>query len=157
MLNRIKDDYEKFKKNKPLGGIGGPIGDDFKDWEVTIPGPKDSPFEGGKFKVKISIPDDYPNSPPSCYFLTKVFHPNISFQTGSICVNFLKKPENGIPDEGHSWTNKKTICDVVVSLYVLLKQPNQISPLNSNANHLYNKDKTRYEQLVRAFTNKFAK
>lgn len=157
MLNRIKDDYNKYKKNKPLGGIGGPIDDTLKIWEVVIPGPKDSPFEGGKFKVKISFPEDYPNSPPYCKFLTKVFHPNISFNDGSICANFLKKSSNGIPDESHTWTNKRTVCDVIVSLYMLLKNPNQRSPLNSNANHLYNKDPTRYEQLVRNFTNKFAK
>ena len=157
MLERIKQDYYKFKKNKPLGGIGGPVDDDFKNWEITIPGPNDSPFEGGKFKVTISFPDDYPNSPPHCTFSTKIFHPNINFTTGSICANFLKKTENGVPDDSHTWTNKKTICDVVVSLYVLLKNPNQNSPLNSNAHHLYVKDTARYEQLVRNFTNKFAK
>lgn len=158
MIYRIKKDYEEFKKNKPLGGLGGPITDDLKIWEVIIPGPKDSPFEGGKFKVKITIPDDYPNSPPTCIFLTKVFHPNISFQTGSICVNFLKKSEKG-PDYDHSWTDKQTISNIIVSLYVLLKNPNQDSPLNRNAHDLYIKDesRTRYEQLVKSFTNKFAK
>jgi len=44
----------RYQKNKPLGGIGGPIDDTLKIWEVVIPGPKDSPFEGGKFKVKIT-------------------------------------------------------------------------------------------------------
>jgi len=93
MLNyRIKKDYEEFKKNKPFGGIGGSINlNDLKIWEVTIPGPIDSPFEGGKFLIKIILPDDYPNTLPTCKFITKVFLPNIDFTDGSICVNLLKK------------------------------------------------------------------
>lgn len=48
---RIKKDYEDFKKYRPLNAIGGPINEnDLKNWEVTIPGPLDSLFEGGKFK-----------------------------------------------------------------------------------------------------------
>ena len=159
MLNyRIKKDYEEFKKNRPLGGRGGPIDNsNLKIWEVIIPGPVDSPFEGGNFKIKMVLPDDYPNSPPSCCFLTKVFHPNINFQNGSICVNFLKKADSDGPNMYRSWTNKKTLCDIIVGLYGLLKRPNQGSPLNSNARDLYEKDKVRYNQVAKSFTNKFAK
>ena len=108
MLNyRIKKDYEEFIKNKPFGGIGGPINlNDLKNWEITIPGPVDTPFEGGKFLIKIILPDDYPNTPPTCYFLTKVFHPNINFTNGSICVNLLKKAKDK-PDEYSSWKIEK--------------------------------------------------
>jgi len=120
MLNfRIKKDYDEFKKNKPFGGKGGPIDYNFKIWEVIIPGPPDSPFEGGKFKIKISLPDDYPNTPPNCSFITKVFHPNINFKDGSICVNSLQKVDGQI-DIKHSRTNKKTICDIIVGLYICL-------------------------------------
>ena len=158
MLNyRIKKDYEEFKKNKPFGGIGGSINlNDLKIWEVTIPGPIDSPFEGGKFIIKIILPDDYPNTPPTCKFITKVFHPNIDFTDGSICVNLLKKATDK-PDEYGSWTNKKTICDLIVGLYALLKFPNQNSPLNRNAHDLYIRDKIRYNKFAKRFINKFAK
>ena len=154
---RIKKDYEDFKKYRPLNAIGGPINEnDLKNWEVTIPGPLDSPFEGGKFKVKITLSDDYPNIPPQCNFITKVFHPNISFVDGSICVNFLKKAGD-TPNMSYSWTNKKTICDIILGLYGLLKFPNQSSPLNGNANDLYRRDQIRYNQVAKSFTNKFAK
>jgi len=144
---RIIKDYEDFKKNKPLGGIGGPINGDLKHWEVTIPGPPGTPFEEGKFKIDIKLDDNYPNSKPDCHFVTKVFHPNIKFTDGSICVKLL-----------NSWTSKNSsICGIVVALYGLLKDPNQISPLNGNANDLYTKDPIRYNQLAKAFTNKFAK
>lgn len=143
---RILKDYEDFKKDKPLGGIGGPVNGNLKHWEVTIPGPPGTPFEGGKFKIEIKLDDNYPNSTPSCKFLTKVFHPNINFKEGNICVKLL-----------NNWTNKASICSIIVALYGLLKDPNQNSPLNGNANDLYKRDKERYVQLAKSFTNKFAK
>ena len=144
---RLIKDYEDFKKFKPLGGIGGPInGSALKHWEVTIPGPPDTPFEGGRFKIEIKLDDNYPNSTPQCRFLTKVFHPNISFNSGSICVKLLKY-----------WTSKNSICSIIFALYGLLKDPNQDSPLNGNAHDLYLRDKVRYNQLAKSFTNKFAK
>lgn len=38
----------------------------------------------------LQLGNDFPSSPPKGYFLTKVFHPNVS-RTGEICVNTLKK------------------------------------------------------------------
>lgn len=157
---RLIKDYKEFQKNKPLGVVGGPIDEqNLNEWEVTIPGPEESPFEGGNFKVKICLPEDFPNSPPQCCFLTKVFHPNINFKTGSICVNFLKKTSFFFDKMNNkkTWTNRTTICDVIVGLYALLKFPNQDDPLNSNARDLFVRDKERYEQLAKSFTNKFAK
>jgi ubiquitin-conjugating enzyme E2 S len=40
--------------------------------------------------VKLSVGPEYPASPPKGYFLTKIFHPNVS-EAGEICVNTLKK------------------------------------------------------------------
>jgi ubiquitin-conjugating enzyme E2 D/E len=144
--SRIIKDYHDFIKNKPLGGLGGPIDESYMHWEVIIPGPPETPFEGGKFKIEIKLDKDYPNSRPSCKFLTKVFHPNINFKEGNICVKLL-----------NNWTNKGSICSIIVALYGLLKDPNQDSHLNGNANDLYKRDKVRYNQLAKSFTNKFAK
>ena len=70
-----------------------------------------TPFEGGMFQCKIVLGSDFPAKPPkglsphyrpgmffifllnilfAGYFVTKIFHPNIS-KTGDICVNTLKK------------------------------------------------------------------
>ena len=144
--DRLQKDYNEFLKIKPFGANGGPVGGDLKHWEVFIPGPPDSPFEGGKFKIEIKLDDNYPNSTPKCRILTKGFHPNINFKEGNICIKLL-----------NNWTNKSSICSIIVALYGLLKDPNQGSPLNSNANDLYKYHKERYNELVKALTNKFAK
>lgn len=57
-----------------------------------------TPYVGGTFRVKLTLPKDFPLSPPKAYFLTKIFHPNVA-SNGEICVNTLKKdwkPDLGI-------------------------------------------------------------
>ena len=56
----------------------------------TIKGPDDTPYSGGTFDVDIIIPSDYPFNPPKMKFITKLWHPNVSSQTGAICLDILK-------------------------------------------------------------------
>jgi peroxin-4 len=41
--------------------------------------------------MNITISNDYPVTPPSITFVSKVFHPNVNFGTGEICLDILKK------------------------------------------------------------------
>jgi len=52
----------------------------------TIQGPTGTPYEGGVFEITIDIPKQYPFEPPKMKFNTKIWHPNISSQTGAICL-----------------------------------------------------------------------
>ena len=52
----------------------------------TIKGPEGTPYEGGIFQIDIDIPKQYPFEPPKMKFHTKIWHPNISSQTGAICL-----------------------------------------------------------------------
>lgn len=67
---------------EPIGGQ-----DDVTHLRGVFPGPPDTPYEGGTYKVDIKIPTDYPFRPPVMKFETKVWHPNISSQTVSGCVD----------------------------------------------------------------------
>lgn len=49
-----------------------------------------TPYQDGTFHVRLILSKDFPNSPPKAFFITKIFHPNVS-RTGEICVNTLKK------------------------------------------------------------------
>lgn len=90
------------------------------EWQAILNGPPDTPFEGGKFLVKISVPSDYPINPPKCIFLTKIFHPNIHFKTGEICFELLKD----------KWSPQWTLESVCRAILDLLNNPNADSPLN---------------------------
>ena len=84
---------------KPCEGIAVEFSEEnIREVFADIDGPTGTPFEGGIFRVKLLLGDDFPDAPPKGYFLTKVFHPNIS-EAGDICVNVLKKdwkPDLGI-------------------------------------------------------------
>mmetsp|Transcript_19243 Transcript_19243/g.39228 ORF Transcript_19243/g.39228 Transcript_19243/m.39228 type:complete len:165 (-) Transcript_19243:130-624(-) len=52
----------------------------------TIDGPSGTPYEGGRYEVDVLIPRGYPFEPPKMKFNTKIWHPNVSSQTGAICL-----------------------------------------------------------------------
>ena len=64
--------------------------DDLTHWKATLAGPSNTSFDGGVFTVDIVLPQDYPFTPPKAKFDTKVWHPNVSSQTGAICLDILK-------------------------------------------------------------------
>jgi len=46
--------------------------------------------ESGYFQLEIDVPPQYPLAPPTVKFVTKIFHPNVHFKTGEICLDLLK-------------------------------------------------------------------
>lgn len=43
------------------------------------------------FQAHVKFPPDYPYSPPSVRFLTKVWHPNV-YENGDLCISILHPP-----------------------------------------------------------------
>ena len=93
---------------------------------AIITGPEGTPFDGGKFRMKLVLGEDYPTSPPRGYFLTKIYHPNVS-ATGDICVNTLKK----------DWVPETTLQHVLQVIRCLLIVPFPESSLNDEAGKLF--------------------
>ena len=79
-------------------------------WKALVNGPPDSVYEGGVFQIDIKIPEKYPYVPPKMQFDTKIWHPNMSSQTGAICLDILK-------DE---WTPALSIRTALLSIQALL-------------------------------------
>lgn len=74
--------------------------------------PEDTPYVGGAFHVKLVLSQDFPSSPPRGFFLTRIYHPNVS-TSGDICVNTLKK----------DWTPTVTLAHVLqVRCFVMFWQ-----------------------------------
>ena len=88
---RIQKEYQSLtQKNNTDGLQVWLVNDDFRHWKALINGPDNSCYEKGVFQIDIKIPNDYPYKPPKMQFDTKIWHPNISSQTGAICLDILK-------------------------------------------------------------------
>ncbi len=109
--------------------------------EFALFGSLGTPYEGGQFKVRLAIGADYPASPPKGFFLTKIFHPNVS-KAGDICVNTLKK----------DWSDKLGMRHVLLTIRCLLIQPNPESALNEEAGKLLLEDYEEYAKQARLMT-----
>lgn len=69
----------------------------------TFPGPEGSPYDKGLFDIDIQVPEGYPFQPLKMKFITKVYHPNISSQSGAICLDILKDAWSPVSAE-EGWT-----------------------------------------------------
>lgn len=49
-------------------------------WHAALRGPPGTPYEGGRFELKIVCTSSYPLAPPQVRFVTNVFHPNVLFK-----------------------------------------------------------------------------
>lgn len=108
-------------------------------WEVAIFGPPETLYEGGYFKALMKFPPDYPYSPPSVKFLTKMWHPNI-YENGEVCISILHPPTDD-PLSGElaseRWNPTQNVRTILMSIISLLNEPNTSSPANVDASVSY--------------------
>jgi ubiquitin-conjugating enzyme E2 S len=116
------------------------------DIQADIIGPKSTPYENGIFRVKLVIPNNFPINAPKGYFLTKIFHPNIS-EKGEICVNTLKRDWN--PNQ---W-NLYNVFEVIKCLLII---PFPQSALNEEAGKIFMENYDEYAKLAKFYTNIYA-
>lgn len=116
---------------------------------ACLAGPKDSPYEGGVFRLQVRVPAMYPMEPPKISFVTKLFHPNIGrgHTPGAICLDILRK---------EAWSPALTLERTFLSIASLLGDPNPASPMDSEAARLYENDRPAYEKRVREWVEKYA-
>ena len=142
---RIIKETQKLKKDPINGILAEPFSDNPRYFNVVITGPKDSPYDGGKFHLQLYLPEEYPMVPPKCIFMTKIYHPNIDF-LGRICLDILKK----------NWSPALQIRAVLLSIQSLLNEPNTADPLNEKVNDHWYKDKKDAEKTAKEWTLKYA-
>ncbi|XP_072849104.1 ubiquitin-conjugating enzyme E2 R2 isoform X2 [Pogona vitticeps] len=89
----------------------------------------------------IKFPMDYPYSPPTFRFLTKMWHPNI-YENGDVCISILHPPVDD-PQSGElpseRWNPTQNVRTILLSVISLLNEPNTFSPANVDASVMFRK------------------
>lgn len=89
-LTALAQETERLMADPAPGISAIPHEDNLRYFDVQIAGPGGgSPYDGGRFKLELFLPEDYPMAPPKVRFLTKIYHPNID-KLGRICLDILK-------------------------------------------------------------------
>ncbi|CAA9988981.1 ubiquitin-conjugating enzyme E2, putative [Plasmodium knowlesi strain H] len=116
------------------------------EWVGFIKGPSGTPYEDGHFILDITIPNDYPYNPPKIKFNTKIWHPNISSQTGAICLDVLK----------NEWSPALTIRTALLSIQALLSDPQPDDPQDAEVAKMYKENYSLFLKTASVWTKTFA-
>lgn len=120
--------------------------DNVADVQAEYDGPAGTPYQNGSFRMKLVLSSDFPAVPPKGYFLTRIFHPNVS-TSGEICVNVLKR----------DWRPDLGLRHVLTVIRCLLIEPNAESALNEEAGKLLLESFDDFAKKARLLTDIHAK
>ena len=138
-IKRISQEFNEIKNSMKIIGGSVIIKGNINHLRVYIKGPKESPYENGIFYLDISFKTNYPTSRPEIKFLTKIWHPNISEDTGHIVLYYIRQ-----------WNEKSNIKEAIMSIFELMAVPNFAEPLNCKVNP------QDYDKMTREYTEKYA-
>ncbi|KAH9180380.1 ubiquitin-conjugating enzyme/RWD-like protein [Lactarius sanguifluus] len=111
------------------------------EWVGTIEGPVGTYYGGMSFKIAIHFPPNYPYVPPVIKFESPCFHPNVDIGSGAICLDILQD----------KWSAVYSVQTILLSLQSLLGEPNNASPLNTDASNLWESPELFKAQLVKYY------
>ena len=122
------------------------VDDNPSDIYVVFHGPKDSPYQGGSWRVHVELPDGYPYKSPSIGFCNRLYHPNVDEMSGAVCLDVINQ----------TWSPMFDLLNVFeVFLPQLLLYPNPADPLNGEAAALMLREPERYQAKIRDYVEKY--
>ncbi len=142
VLQAIARDLRKLVGASPEGITVVVNEQNVTDIQADIEGPIGTPYEGGVFRCKLVLSNDFPTTPPRGFFLTKIFHPNVA-ANGDICVNTLKKDWSPDLGMGH-------IFQVIRCLLII---PFPESALNEDASKMFLESYDEYARRAKLMTS----
>jgi ubiquitin-conjugating enzyme E2 N len=142
---RIIKETQRLLQEPVPGIVAVPDESNARYFHVEVTGPAESPFEGGKFKLELFLPEDYPMSAPKVRFITRIYHPNID-KLGRICLDILKD----------KWSPALQIRTVLLSIRALLSAPNPDDPLANDVAELWKMNEAEALKNARDWTRKYA-
>ncbi|EQC35237.1 peroxin-4 [Saprolegnia diclina VS20] len=145
-VKRLRKELAELRKHPEADMVLFPLEESIVEWKAFIKGPADTPFEGRVFELAIATTPMYPMEPPKMKFVTKIFHPNVHFQDGSICLDILKR----------EWSPAWTLRAACLAVTSLLSDPAADSPLNCDAGNMIRAgDLMAYNAMAAMYTTEF--
>jgi len=122
------------------------VNDDIHHWRAFLTGPPKTPYAGGTFVINFHFPAQYPFKPPKITFATKIYHPNVSLESGEIC--------NDVVNE--NWGPTLNVRSCAEILKEMMENPQPDHPLEESiANQMRDKPK-EFEKAATKFTKQHA-
>jgi ubiquitin-protein ligase len=143
--SKIEEEINEFNEWKNTISCSGNYSTSDSTLYVTMDGPINSPYVGGKFKISIYFPNNFPTGKPTFKFLTPICHINICGE--SICLDSINYYN---PDS-------TSIVDILTQIFLMLTTPNDTSIYNSTYGELYKNDLDAYFEKAREMTSQYAK
>ncbi|KAK3050247.1 hypothetical protein LTR09_008636 [Extremus antarcticus] len=147
---RIMKELGEINTNPPPGcAIRLAKEDDINLWDVTMDGPQDSPYTGGKFHIQIVLPKEYPFKPPVLTFRTKIYHPNVTNDDkGAMCLGMLRADE---------WKPPNKIVDVLKLVRAVLAAPQPDDAVEAGIANEFKTDRKAFDKTAQDWVKKYAK
>ncbi|KAH8240193.1 hypothetical protein KR032_012109 [Drosophila birchii] len=144
---RLVEEWRNWRKDHPSGIRAQPLQNpngtlNLRQWKCLIPGPKSTPWEGIRYSLIISFPDNFPAIPPKCCFDPPLFHPNVS-PSGEIRVPELC--------EDLCWRSSLTVDKILLRIQEIFVTPNIFEGVNKEATSMYLLNYDDYLREVRSF------
>ena len=158
-LSRLRKEFQLCDQDDELIQIGCSFGlfdNNMYTWKVTMLGPKDTPYEGGIFTIKITFPEDYPNHGPDFKFINKIYHLNVdpindfghislsSTNEWRLCGKVHDKPVFGV---------KQALFDI----FCLFYNQGIASPYEEEMAEQYLNNRAKFDKIAKEWTEKYAK
>eukprot|EP01084_Bolivina_argentea_P029058 53952_1 len=150
-LSRLAAERKAFRKSHPHNFFARPTKNadgstNLMLWKCGIPGKKNTPWEGGLYRLKMVFSQDYPAKPPHCIFEPPLFHPNV-YPAGNVCLSIL--------DAKKAWKPAITIKQIMIGIQELLAEPNNDDPAQAEPYELYKRDKDAFWKRVALEAKKY--
>ena len=151
-MKYIQKEFDSLK-NEPITPIGLTVrlNENYKGtlnifhWKITLTGPYDLPYAGGKFLLTIDFDEDYPNKKPEIRFCNKIYHLNAHPTSGHISISTLNQ-----------WIPKTPILTIISSIYALFYDQNPKSPYSGQMAREYEHNRDEFNKKAKEWTQKYA-